>query len=175
MNIYKLSSEIRFILRAVEESGGELTPEHIAQLNALSGDIHGAIDTLTKLASEAELEEETTRKAAAAITRSAQRHATRKEKLRGEIQTLMDAAGMDRAEGELFNVSVRLGPLRVVVDSSKVTVENLPIEFVRVTEEVNLQALADAIKANEKAGEVVVVIPEGVTTERRKVLYVTAK
>ena len=162
-----IAAEIRNILRAVED-GGELSDEMLSRLETLSGEeIPDQINTLTRVLRDAKLDAESLKGEVAALTKRKRSKEGVVDRVMREIQTLMDAAGLDSLAVGAYRAYTRTGPFSVVLDDAVANVDTLPEDFVRVEKSVNLQLLQQ-LRSDGRIEK----IPSGVTFKQSKYLVV---
>ena len=136
-NLYTLHAEVRNILAAVEDGGGELTDELLARIDAITGSIESTLDAYGALVREAESrvaarQAEIDRLAAANKT-----DANAARRFREHLLAVMTLAGTRKIRTALFQAWIQASP-----PSATCTVdpEQLPPEFRRVRIEADRTA-----------------------------------
>lgn len=165
MNHYELSREITAFLREVELNGGELTPETLAELERLSGSRDAYLNNLSLLLAESIRQQQAAAEASALLRNRSKYHADRQLKIKQTMQDLLGVLDLRECDTHLYRLSIRRSPPSIAVDPTKLTVENAPERFLRVTKEINLQALAECIRRREE-------VPDGVSQTTREYLHV---
>lgn len=162
---YNLSVEMRGILAYMEETGGELTPELEARLDALGADTN---DRLTEMAMACrELDG-----LATIDEREEKRFATRRRSKRNRVALLreyitdhMAQTGTPKVVGELVTVSLVEGDERALWEGKD---ENIPESYRRTFVEHRLDQ--EAVLRDRADGKA---IPEGIRIKKSRHIRIT--
>jgi hypothetical protein len=157
MKLYELPGIYATIDQQLDESGGEVTPEIQAALDAADAALEDKVDRIAALIRNATAEEEACKAEAAHFRDRAQAAANKADSLKAYLQHNLEALGRDRVQGQRFKVGVYQNS----VPSIRWTrlLEELPQEFQRLRLEVDGQAAQRWLK---EMGE----LPSGFLVER---------
>lgn len=165
MKLYEIPSIIESILARADEADGELTPELLAELEAVEIEQEYKLESICKLVKNY-LQTEAVRKAegdqflaeADRIYGHAKVAAGNAKRLKEYMQRCLEAMNLKRAEAGTFKVRIQANSQpSVIIDESVVDVRKLPMEYLKL--EPNKSALALAAGRGEE-------LPEGVRVER---------
>lgn len=141
MNPYRLRNEHLAIVRQIED-GGEVTPEILAQIEALDTDFEKLVETYAKLVTGENWSAVMLRGEAAIMTSKARQHEQAAERFKQALHDLLTLRETKRVSTDLFVVSVDKSPPSASVKAD-VEVDALPEQYVRVVKTPNLQKILE--------------------------------
>lgn len=147
--LYELSHELAAIMDAVEDNGGELTPELEAELDRVTGPIERKAEWIAKCVIEAESRAEARKAEADRLYKSARIASNAAEASRRYLMRCFAASRTERVETAVGVVAVRLNPPKVEIEPGT----QLPAQLVRT--KTTVEPDREAIKAAIKAGETI--------------------
>ncbi len=144
MHLYELTAEYEAIIKAIEDAEGEVTPELVAQLDALGGaftdkadNIAAVIRTVEATSDAVKVEQDRLAK----YRKSLDNHA---DWLRRYLQEQMERTGNVKVEGARFRIAVRACPPSVDVTDEKL----IPADYWEPqAPRLNRKAVGDTLKA----------------------------
>lgn len=145
MNPYRLKIEIRDLVRQIED-GTEVTPEVLAQIEALETEFEAKVETYAKLVAGENLTASSLRQEAAIMLHRARHHETCAERFKQAAFDLLNAYKTDEVKTPLFKVTINASPPSADLRPG-VTVDQLPGEYVRVTRVPHLQKILEDHRA----------------------------
>ena len=162
MRLYDIANDYRVIDAAIDEAGGELSPEQEAQLDALDNNLAHKIDAISGLITEAEAYSDALGDQSARFRERAKVQYNKAQRLKKYVIRCLKSAGKRDVKGDLF--TVRVG------DASTPTIRwtadaPIPRMFTRVKEELD----GAKVQAFLKEGGT---LPDGFTVERSQFLVV---
>lgn len=167
MKLYEIAGRLRDLDEALAEMDGELTPEIERQLDEWGGALHVKAHQVALLAREARVEAEALAGKAKAIRDEANRVMARakaaerrEDSLKEYIRKCMEAAGVERIDGDVVKMRRQRNPSPSITWLGEV--EEIPTPFRRVVMSLDYRAASDAVKASE-AGPAA--LPEGFRVE----------
>ncbi|HLD91266.1 MAG TPA: siphovirus Gp157 family protein [Patescibacteria group bacterium] len=149
MKLYEIATEYREIQAALEESGGELTPEIEARLTGNQETLAQKMESIAKLDAEWQAE---CRSCLEESERIGKLHDARMgaiESLRAYALRCLQSAGIKKVETPLFVISRQANPARVVVDDEDAIPAKFWIE--KITSSISKDAIKDSIKAHPES------------------------
>lgn len=142
-NAYRLAAQVADLIDANE--GDELSPETLAAIRALEGEIKDCVDALCRNISEANRSSLSWHQVAVEASANGSRHDHRKERLKELLFQLLESVGADKIHTDLYRVSIQKSPPRTRLREG-VTTSDLPPDFVRITEAVDLRKILEQFK-----------------------------
>lgn len=142
---------------------GEIPPDIDAALRRLDLSTAERVEECVRLIRDLEGREKARRDEAARLERSARRAKDGAARVRQELLAYLQGAGEDSIDAGPFRVRRQLGNGRIVVECRT---DELPIQFIRIKHEPNLDALKKASAAGES-------LPEGVSVMREETLRIS--
>lgn len=151
LTLYQLAQEWREIDEALDDSGGEITPEVEAKLKALEGSTGRKIDAIGTLRAESKARQAAYREEVQRLQKMIAAEERKQEWQAAYVRQCLEAAGVDKLKGDKFSARIQVNS----APSVRPTVEplSLPEEFQVWTVEANKAAALDYFKANGVAPE----------------------
>jgi hypothetical protein len=140
MILYQIAAELRPLMDAADEAGGELTPADLDRLDQLLPDLTAKVEAVCKLVRTWEALAAARKAEAQRLQQGAGTLDANARRLKEYLRQCLDVAGLPRHETPLFKVWRQRSPasLRCVVDPAK-----LPAGFRRETVEPDFRAALD--------------------------------
>lgn len=158
LRLYEIPARLRDIEEAIAEAEGEITPEVEAELEALEETFERKVEYLALLSREARAEAKAVKEEEDRLAARRKAAENRERRLKEYAQHCMEAAGIDRVEGERAKVRLQKSPPKVTWMGEE---DAIPEEFRRVEVKPDLQLCRDRLKSGAE-------LPEGfVVTESR--------
>lgn len=166
MKLYEATQALGITEEWLEETGGELTPELEALLDAATGDFSEKVERVALKVKALEAEAKAIRDEESRLSARAKSRETGAKRLKEYVQRQMEAAGKDKVNGLLCTVALQMNPPAVFVpdtlDLGELYEAGCPgIELVPERFVVNKRELLDAYKVKGEA-----VLPNGATVTR---------
>lgn len=148
MKLYDIQSEYAAIIAAIEENGGELTPEINEALTFNGADFDAKIENYIKAIRNADADAEAYKAEAAAFKAKADRAANTSATLKATVLAALRSREIDKQQFGLFKASVRRSEKVLVAEDM---IPALPDQYKRVktTVEADKTAIKEALKAGE--------------------------
>ena len=128
MHLYQMTAEYEAIIKAIEDAEGEVTPELMAQLDALGGAFTEKADNIAAVVRTVEA-------TAAAVKGEQDRLAgyrksldTHADWLKHYLQEQMIRTGNEKVEGARFRISIRACPASVDVQDEVAVPDSFKVE-----------------------------------------------
>jgi hypothetical protein len=157
--LFQLSAAWVELVAALEDAGGELTPELQAIWDGLMADLGQSVDRYGHVLKSLELQAIAHRDRAQYHAAAAQAREHAQKRLKERLATTMQTLGVRKLAGEDFTGYLKTSEAVLIEDESR-----LPDEAWRVKREVDRAAIRDALKAGKT-------IP-GASLEARESAYI---
>lgn len=142
-NAYRLAAHIADILDANE--GDELSPETLAAIRALEGEVADQADALCRNIAQANRSSLSWRQVAAEASHNADRNEHRMVRLKEILFSLLTAVGADKLYTDLYRINIQKSPPKTRLRDG-VTTADFPPDFVRIKEEIDLRKILEQHK-----------------------------
>lgn len=109
MNLYDISNQYVAIMQAVEDEGGELTPEQVAKLEALDTQFEVRAENIAKMVKNIEAEETAAREEAKRLSERARTRGTLVDNLKKYLKDTMERMSLEKltTPDKLFTIAIQ--------------------------------------------------------------------